>query len=102
MGPICAPDNTDPILLLTFSLKTQIVNESFLEDINNMLNSGEVPGMFAQDEKDRVASDIRDWVIKQGGNPSKDTCWSAFISRVRDNLHIVLTMSPVGEAFRSR
>jgi hypothetical protein len=26
----------------------QIVNESFLEDINNMLNSGEVPGMFTQ------------------------------------------------------
>lgn len=26
----------------------QIVNESFLEDVNNILNSGEVPGMFAQ------------------------------------------------------
>lgn len=78
------------------------MNESFLEDINNMLNSGEVPGMFAQDEKDRVAADIREWVIKQGGNPSKDACYAAFISRVRDNLHIVLTMSPVGEAFRAR
>jgi hypothetical protein len=38
---------------------TQIVTESFLEDINNMLNSGEVPGMFTQDDKDRVVNDVR-------------------------------------------
>ncbi len=50
---------------------SQIVSESFLEDINNMLNSGEVPGMFAQDEKDRVCTDIREWVIAQGINPTK-------------------------------
>ena len=81
---------------------TQIVNEGFLEDINNILNSGEVPGMFASDEKDRIVVDVRDWVAATGGNPSKEGCWSAFINRVRDNLHVVLTMSPVGEAFRAR
>eukprot|EP00967_Tisochrysis_lutea_P008592 scaffold10254_cov16-Tisochrysis_lutea.AAC.3 len=31
-----------------------------------------------------------------------DACYSAFVQRVRDNLHIVLTMSPVGEGFRVR
>ncbi len=36
----------EPVVFL-FS-DTQIVQEGFLEDINNMLNSGEVPGMFAQ------------------------------------------------------
>ncbi|KAG2448089.1 hypothetical protein HYH02_007114 [Chlamydomonas schloesseri] len=81
---------------------TQIVQEGFLEDINNMLNSGEVPGMFAQDEKDRIVADIRDWVTATGGNPSKDGCYTAFVNRVRDNLHLVLAMSPVGEAFRAR
>lgn len=30
---------------------TQIINESFVEDINNMLNSGEVPNIFANDER---------------------------------------------------
>lgn len=81
---------------------TQIVCESFLEDINNMLNSGDVPGMFAQDEKDRVAADVRDWAHEHGYASSKEACYTAFIDRVRENLHIVLTMSPVGESFRNR
>ena len=32
----------------------------------------------------------------------QEACWAAFISRVRDNLHCVLAMSPVGGAFRAR
>jgi dynein heavy chain, axonemal len=81
---------------------TQIVSESFLEDINNMLNSGDVPGMFAQDEKDRIAADMKEWALARGYPQSKEGCFTAFIDRVRDNLHIVLTMSPVGDTFRSR
>lgn len=33
---------------------------------------------------------------------SQEAVWASFIARVRDNLHIVLTMSPVGDAFRNR
>lgn len=58
--------------------------------------------MFAAEEKDRIVNDVREWVTERGGNPSKDGCWAAFINRVRDNLHVVLTMSPVGDAFRAR
>lgn len=32
----------------------------------------------------------------------QEACWAAFIGRVRDNLHCVLAMSPVGGAFRAR
>lgn len=38
---------------------TQIIDEGFLEDVNNLLNSGEVPGMYEQDEKDRICNDMR-------------------------------------------
>lgn len=58
--------------------------------------------MFAQDEKDRISANIREWAEGQGVSGSKETFYAAFINRVRDNLHIVLTMSPVGEAFRAR
>jgi dynein heavy chain, axonemal len=33
---------------------------------------------------------------------ARDNIYQFFIGRVRDNLHIVLCMSPVGEAFRRR
>lgn len=37
---------------------TQIKDEAFVEDINNLLNSGEVPNMFPSDEKMQVISCI--------------------------------------------
>lgn len=148
--------DNEPVVFL-FS-DTQILQESFLEDINNMLNSGkniiqqllanrmlnvgvgdarqmlgihasqipaspfpkacskghptcdcvaaicagEVPGLFAPNELEQIVADVREWVEAAGLNPSREGCYSAFINRVRDNLHIVLTMSPVGDAFRSR
>jgi dynein heavy chain len=63
---------------------------------------GEVPGLFAPNELEQIVADVRDWVEASGLNPTREGCYSAFINRVRDNLHIVLTMTPVGDAFRSR
>eukprot|EP00644_Phytophthora_capsici_P004659 jgi/Phyca11/7444/fgenesh1_pm.PHYCAscaffold_19_\ len=81
---------------------SQIVEESFLEDINNVLNSGEVPNLFPQDEMDRIIADMRP-VLKAMEIPeTRDNCVSVFIERVRNYLHIVLAMSPVGSALRIR
>lgn len=66
------------------------------------LFAGEVPGLFAPNELEQIVNDVREWVEASGQNPTREGCYSAFINRVRDNLHIVLTMSPVGDAFRSR
>lgn len=38
---------------------TQIKEENFLEDIGNLLNTGEVPNMFAIDEKNEICSKMR-------------------------------------------
>jgi dynein heavy chain len=88
---------------VTFLLvDTQIVDESMLEDVNNVLNSGEVPGMYADDEKAKIISDMRPVCEALGIPATKDKCWSTFVSRCQNNLHIVLCMSPVGESFRRR
>jgi dynein heavy chain len=83
---------------------TQIKTESFLEDINNMLNTGEVPNIFASDEKAAVIEQVRAAIAKE--NPKMDASpaalYNQFISRCKENLHIVLCMSPIGEAFRNR
>ena len=37
---------------------TQIKDESFLEDINNILNSGDVPNIYANDELDKIYNEM--------------------------------------------
>jgi dynein heavy chain len=86
---------------------TQIIKESFLEDINNILNAGEVTNLFPMDEMDRIVGDLRP-MAKELQKPTPETCeskegvWAFFVSRVRQQLHIVLAMSPVGDAMRVR
>ncbi|XP_033097643.1 dynein heavy chain 7, axonemal-like isoform X2 [Anneissia japonica] len=85
---------------------TQIKQESFLEDINNLLNAGEVPNLFPTDEKAEVCERMR--VIDRQREKSRQTdgsplsLFNMFIDRVRDQMHIVLAMSPIGDAFRNR
>ena len=38
---------------------TQIVLETFLEDVNNILTSGEVPNLFTKDEISGLCEDVR-------------------------------------------
>ncbi|XP_045894232.1 dynein axonemal heavy chain 6-like [Micropterus dolomieu] len=93
-------EGKDMVFLFT---DTQIVVEEFLEDINNMLNSGEVPNLFEKDELEHILAATRPKAKEAGiSEENRDEVFQFFISRVREKLHIVLCMSPVGDAFRSR
>ena len=82
--------------------ETQIVVETFLEDVNNVLTSGEVPNLFTKDEIAGVCEDVRNDAKKAGAGEMQDELYAFFLSRVIKNLHIVLCMSPIGEGFRER
>ena len=45
---------------------SQIVMKSFLEDINNVLNSGEVPNIFDLSDQDQIVQAIRPVCQAQG------------------------------------
>lgn len=81
---------------------TQIVRESFLEDINNLLNSGEIPNLFPKEEKDAICDEISDKAKAAGMDQNKDTKYAYFVQLCRERLHIVLAFSPVGDQFRNR
>jgi len=81
---------------------TQIKEESFLEDINNILSSGEVPNLFGKEDMGMVFDGVRKEAKDAGMDETPENLWRVFINRVRKNLHIVLAMSPVGEGLRSR
>ncbi|XP_074644244.1 dynein axonemal heavy chain 1-like [Tubulanus polymorphus] len=81
---------------------TQIKSESFLEDLNNILNSGDVPNIYALDELDQLYTAMKPIVQDMGLQPTKTNLFSAYTKRVRSNLHTVIAMSPIGEVFRAR
>lgn len=81
---------------------TQIKEESFLEDISNILNNGEVPNLFPMDELLPLLESLRNMARDDGRPLDQSSLYNYFVERCRTNLHIVLCMSPVGDALRSR
>eukprot|EP00949_MAST-11_sp_MAST-11-sp1_P001615 g1615.t1 len=84
---------------------SQVKYESFVLDINSMLNTGQVPNIFAIDEKMEILDAMRTLAKKLPGggkDMSSNDLWAFFQSRGKDNLHVVLAFSPIGNAFRTR
>jgi dynein heavy chain len=81
---------------------TQIVVETFLEDINNILNSGEVPNLYESDELEKIVGMVRPLAKAAGKLETREAILQHYIYLVRENLHIVLCMSPIGAGFRTR
>ncbi|KAJ7313213.1 hypothetical protein JRQ81_004492 [Phrynocephalus forsythii] len=81
---------------------TQIADECFLEDINNILSSGEVPNLYKPEEFEEIQSNIIEAARAEGVQESLDSLFAYLIERVRNNLHVVLCLSPVGDPFRNR
>uniref|UniRef100_A0A6Q2XF97 Uncharacterized protein n=1 Tax=Esox lucius TaxID=8010 RepID=A0A6Q2XF97_ESOLU len=98
-----AQGDTHGVFLFT---DTQIKMESFLEDVSNLLNTGEVPNLFAVDEKQEICERMR--VLDRQRERDKQTdgsplsLFNLFLERCRSQLHVVLAMSPIGDTFRSR
>eukprot|EP00957_Ditylum_brightwellii_P119151 9088714-Ditylum_brightwellii.AAC.1 len=75
----CGVKNESVVFLFT---DTQIVNEGFVEDINSILNSGEVPGLYPLDERERLFGELRPLCQKYGVHETRDDMYGAFIDRV--------------------
>lgn len=70
------------------------------QDINNILNSGEVPNLMRPEDLEEISGVMRPLLQARGRAPTKLAIQAAFMERVQQNLHLVLCMSPVGDAFR--
>jgi dynein heavy chain len=81
---------------------TQIINEQMLEDINNVLNSGDIPQLYKTEDLDGIFTVGKQECLKKGLALNKMNMFSQYLGRVKSNLHCVLAMSPLGEIFRQR
>jgi dynein heavy chain len=84
--------------------ESEIKDEVFLEFINSVLMTGEIPGLFAKDEIMAITADLRNSFVKErvGMEDSQDNLKQYFIDKVRDNLHIFICMSPMNAKFPVR
>ncbi|XP_028914074.1 dynein heavy chain 3, axonemal isoform X2 [Ornithorhynchus anatinus] len=82
----------------------QIKDEAFVEDINMLLNTGDVPNIFLAEEKADIVEKMQSAARTEGRKIEATplSMYNFFIERVKKNLHIVLAMSPIGDAFRNR
>ena len=61
-----------------------------------------VPALVPEDEKDGLKSQVDDEIRKKKLPDTKEFAWEYFVNRARENLHIVLCMSPAGDTLRLR
>ena len=73
-----------------------------LEDINNILNAGDVPNLYGPEEMDSIMNACRDDCQRKKIPPTKLNIFAQYIARVRKNIHVCLAMSPIGDLFRTR
>ncbi|XP_075374925.1 dynein axonemal heavy chain 17-like isoform X4 [Mycteria americana] len=94
-----AVKNIPTVFLMTDS---QVAEESFLVLINDFLVSGEVPGLFQDDDLENITSAMRPQVKLLGLQDTRENCWKLFIEKVRRQLKVILCFSPVGSTLRVR
>ena len=97
-------DGKNIMLLLT---DAQMKPSFVLEDINNLLNQGEIPNLYAADEKAAFVEKLRPIAKKDGrmdlyNKGVAEQFFDFFAERTRAHLHIVMAMSPIGNTLRER
>lgn len=83
--------------------ESNVLSSGFIEAINALLASGEVPGLFEGDDYTALMHSVRDTAARDGVIlDSDEELWRHFTSTVQRNLHVVFTVNPSGGDWKNR
>mmetsp|Transcript_17913 Transcript_17913/g.16185 ORF Transcript_17913/g.16185 Transcript_17913/m.16185 type:complete len:3436 (+) Transcript_17913:1-10308(+) len=84
--------------------ESEIKDEVFLEYVNSVLLTGDIPALFQKDEIMAITADLRNSFVKEriGMEDTPENLKQYFIDKVRDNLHLMICMSPMNPKFPVR
>eukprot|EP01063_Lacrimia_lanifica_P030849 TRINITY_DN4987_c0_g1_i1.p1 TRINITY_DN4987_c0_g1~~TRINITY_DN4987_c0_g1_i1.p1 ORF type:complete len:2324 (+),score=1039.90 TRINITY_DN4987_c0_g1_i1:991-6972(+) len=95
----CGMEEKPMVFLFT---DTQIVSPLFMEDVASLLGTADIPNLFEGIELDAIYNQYRGVCQQERLPTTKISMYARFIKSVKQNLHIILAFSPIGEAFRTR
>ncbi|XP_033238860.1 dynein heavy chain 3, axonemal [Drosophila pseudoobscura] len=82
----------------------QATDEGYVEDINGILNTGDLPNLYQLEDKAAIMENMANVAKQLGRNldtlPSE--VYAFYIDRIREQLHIALAFSPIGDSFKER
>jgi len=81
---------------------TQIINEQMCEDLNSILNSGDVTNIYNDKDMETIVDTCKGECIKKNLQPNKMNIFTQYLQRVKNNIHLIIAMSPLGDAFTNR
>lgn len=83
--------------------ESNVLSAGFVEAMNAVLASGEVPGLFEGDEYTALISAMRDAAVRDGLIlDAEEELWRYFVTTVQRNLHVVFTVNPSGSDWKDR
>lgn len=83
--------------------ESNVLSTAFLERMNALLASGEVPGLFDGDEYTALINSCKDTANREGRiTDTEEELYKHFIHQVQRNLHVVFTMNPSNPDFSNR
>jgi dynein heavy chain 1, cytosolic len=84
--------------------ESNALSSAFLERMNALLASGEVPGLFEGDDRTQLMAACRESFNQREGlvMDSEDELFRRFTKLIQRNLHVVFTMNPLSADFSNR
>lgn len=95
----CGIDNKPTSFIF---VDTQIINESMLEDVNNILNGGDVTGLYKKEDLEPINKVGKSMCMEKNLPINFLNMFQQYLTRVQRNIHMIIAMSPLGEIFRQR
>ncbi|XP_059216601.1 dynein axonemal heavy chain 3 isoform X2 [Stomoxys calcitrans] len=83
---------------------SQATDEGYIEDINGILNCGDLPNLYQMEDKATIMENMTNLAKQLAKNiePIPSEMHAFYIERVREQLHVALAFSPIGESFKER
>ncbi|KDO30766.1 hypothetical protein SPRG_04667 [Saprolegnia parasitica CBS 223.65] len=84
--------------------ESNVLDAAFLERMNALLASGEVPGLFEDDEHTSLMHACREAIRRDNVTieNTDDELFKYFTKQVQRNMHVVFTMNPAAGDFQNR